>query len=176
MGNAGIVAFAFGTPCTILANKRIAEIAAKKSRELNAPVYTQLDVCIEAGIRTTYTQEDPGNPPPTLPIAQGAIRWANQQGVKELWIVAAKPHLWRALRDTRQAIREAKAQIGVHVCTEIEQYPEDSWFCPDSGQTITQSRKSWERRDRAIKLMPFFLYRMVSAASEKKSVARLVRR
>ena len=159
---AGVVAFAFGAPETIRSNRRIAEIALKKSRELNARVYTQLDIHVEPGIKVEYTEEEAGNPPPTLRIARGAVKWAKRHGLSELWVVAAKPHLWRTLRDIQQAIRENGAQIEVCACKEIEQYPEDSWFCPDSTQDRVRSREAWDKRERFLKLMPFSVYKRVA--------------
>jgi len=159
----GVVAFAFGVPETILSNRRIAEIASKKARELNGRVYTQLDIRVEEGIPVEYTEEEPGNPPPTLRIARGAVQWAKRHGLTELWVVAAKPHLWRALRDVQQAVREAGARIEVRVCKEIEQYLEDSWFCPDSAQDRVRSRKAWDKRENIVKLMPFFVYKCVAS-------------
>jgi hypothetical protein len=159
----GIVAFAFGVPDTILSNRRIAEIASKKARELNGRVYTQLDIRVEDDISVEYTDEKPGNPPPTLRIARGAVQWAKRHGLTELWVVAAKPHLWRALRDVQRAVREDGARIEVRVCKEVEQYPEDSWFCPDSTQDRVRSRKAWDKRERILKLMPFFLYKCVAS-------------
>jgi hypothetical protein len=160
---AGILPFAFGVPETILSNRRIAQITSQKARELEAPVYTQLDISIEAGIEVEFTEEQPGNPPPTLRFARGAVEWARRKNLTDLWIVAAKPHLWRCVRDLIRAIREVKAQIEIHVCEEIEQYPEDEWFCADSTQERTQSKKNWEGRERIIKLMPFFVYKFIAS-------------
>ncbi len=160
----GIVAFAFGAPDTIRSNQWIAQIASQKARELNAPVYTQNDVQVESGIEVKYTDEEPGNPPPTLRIARGAIQWAKQQGFRELWIAAAKPHLWRCKRDLVQAAREARVQITVRICCkEIELFFENEWFCPDSTQPRTRSRKNWQDRERVLKLMPFFLYKLIAS-------------
>lgn len=158
---AGIVAFAFGAPETIHSNQCIARIASWLARELNAPVYTQLDVRVEPGVEVKYTNE-PDNPPPTLRIARGAVQWAKQRGFRELWIVAAKPHLWRALRDIEQAVREAGGEIKVRVCREIERHPENLWFCPDSTQERVRSRGAWDKREKVIKLMPFFIYKRVA--------------
>jgi hypothetical protein len=155
---AGIVAFAFGVPDTIRSNQQIAHIASQKARELNAPIYTQLDVRVEQGIDVTYTDEEPGDPPPTLIIARGAVQWARERGFTALWVVAAKPHLWRALRDLEQAVHETGETITVCSCKEIEQYAEQSWFCPDSIQARVRSRQIWERREGLIKLMPFAVY------------------
>ncbi|MCI0557032.1 MAG: hypothetical protein MN733_00940 [Nitrososphaera sp.] len=164
MKTAGVVAFAFGVPDTIRSNRRIAEIASRKARELNGgSVYTQLDIRVEEGVQVEYTQEEPGNPPPTLCIARGAVQWAKRLGLTELWVVAAKPHLWRALRDVQQAVREDGARIEVRVCEEVEQYPEDSWFCPDSTQDRVRSREAWDKRENILKLMPFFVYKRVAS-------------
>lgn len=177
MKTAGIVAFAFGVPETLRSNRRIAKITLRKARELNAPVYTQLDVRIPLrsgslddhieymyGINVQYMINDElGNPPPTLRIARGAVQWAKRHGLTELWIVAAKPHLWRALRDVQQAVREDEARIEVRVCKEIEQYPEDSWFCPDSTHDRVRSREAWNERERILKLIPFFIYKRVAS-------------
>lgn len=159
MKTVGIIAFAFGVPNTISSNQRISQIASRKAREMNALVYTQLDVLIEHGIEVEYINEQPGNPPSTLQIARAAIQWAQQRKLNKLWIVAAKPHLWRALRDVKKAVREAKGTIEVYVCSEdIEQYSEDSWFCPDSTQRRVQSKKAWRKREMILRLLPFFLY------------------
>jgi len=155
----GIVPFAFGAPETILSNRRISQIASENAHELNGRIYTQLDIRIDEGIPVEYTEEEPGSPPPTLRIARGAVQWAMRNKLTDLWVVAAKPHLWRALRDVQQAVREAGARIEVRVCKEIEQYPEDSWFCPDSTQDRVRSREAWDKRENILKLMPFFVYK-----------------
>lgn len=162
MKKVGILAFAFGAPETILSNQRIASIASQKSRKLRAPVYTQLDIPINDAIEVEFTEEQPGNPPSTLRLARRAVKWARHKNIADLWIIAARPHLWRCVRDLTRVIREAKSQIRIHVCEEIERYPEDEWFCANSTQNRTQSRKSWERRERIIKLMPFFLYERIA--------------
>lgn len=159
----GVVAFAFGMPNTIQPNRRIAEIASKKAKELNGSVYTQLDIRVEEDILVEYIEEEPGNPPPTLRIARGAVQWAKRHGFTQLWVVAAKPHLWRALRDVQQVVREVGVRIEVYVCKEVEQYPEDSWFCPDSTQDRVRSRKAWDKRENIVKLMPFFVYKRIAS-------------
>ena len=95
----GILPFAFGVPETILSNRRIAQIASRKAHELGAPVYTQLDIHIEAGIEVEFTEEQPSKPPSTLRFARGAAQWARRKNLTDLWVVAAKPHLWRCVRD-----------------------------------------------------------------------------
>jgi len=159
----GIVAFAFGAPHTIRSNRRIAQIASQRAWELNGRVYTQPDIHVEESTLVEYIEEKPDNPSPTLRIARGCVQWAIRCRLTVLWVVAAKPHLWRALRDIRAAIREARVRIEVRVCQEIKQYPEESWFCPDSTQYRTQSREAWNRRERILKLMPFCVYKIVAS-------------
>ncbi len=160
-----MVAFAFGAPSTIRSNRWIARTAQEKAGELNAPVYTQLDIRVEEGIQVEYTEEEPGNPPPTLRIARGAAEWAKRRNLTSLVVVAAKPHLWRALRDVKEAVREAGAgaKIEVRACKEeIEQYPEGLWYCPDSTQERTRSETAWKRRERLLKAMPLFIYKRIA--------------
>ena len=163
MKTVGVVAFAFGAPKTIRSNRRIAKIAFKNARKFNGLVYTQLDICVDEGIPVEYTKEEPGNPPPTLRIARGAVQWAKRNRLTKLLVVAAEPHLWRALRDVRQAVREDGVRIEVRVCEEIEQYPKDSWFCLDSTQERVRSWKAWNKREIILQLMPFFFYKLVAS-------------
>jgi len=162
----GILAFAFGAPETILSNQRIASIASKKASELGVSVYSQLDIgriINNTDIEVEITKEKPGKPPSTLRLVQGAVEWARRKAITDIWIVAAKPHLWRCIRDLTYTIQEAKLEIKIHICEEIEQYPENEWFCSDSTQKRTQSRKNWERREWIIKLIPFFIYKLIAS-------------
>lgn len=166
LGFSGIVAYAFGVPATIRANLTIARIAANKAHELGgAWIYTQSDVQFKEGdcVTAFYMEEEPGNPPPTLRIARGAVRLAMRDRISKLYIVAAKPHMWRALRDTRMAVKEAGADIEVIPCEEVDQYPDHVWFCPDSTQDRTQTREAWEGRERILRIMPYFIYKRVAS-------------
>jgi len=159
----GIIAFAFGAPDNILSNRIISEIASNKARELNSHIYTQLDVRIEDSVPTERIRERFGEPPSTFRFAREAVNWADQERIEKLWVVAAEPHLWRALRDVREAVREAGALVKVLPCEEIGQYSEDSWFCQDSLQKRTRSRKAWDRRERILKRMPWLLYKFIAS-------------
>ncbi|MEK9154742.1 MAG: hypothetical protein AAB596_01580 [Patescibacteria group bacterium] len=164
MKKAAVVAFAFGTPDTILSNLRIARIALQKARKFSIPIYTQLDIRIkEPGIKVKYTDEEPGNPPPTLRIARGAAKWAKEQDLRELWIVAAKPHLKRCLRNLKYACREAGISPKVGICGRIDEYSEDEWYCPDSTQARVRSKKDWCLREWILNHMPMFIYKRVAS-------------
>lgn len=167
MGKAGIVPFAFGVPANIRPNVLIANIAARRARELDAPIYTQIDVSINTICQPVveveyFPQTKPKNPPPTLRIARGAVRWAKRRGISEFWVVAAKPHLWRCLRDLRYAVREAGLRIPVLLCREVHDYPEEGWFCKDSIQFRTQAKEAWEKRERILRRIPMWLYKLVA--------------
>ena len=158
-----IIAFAFGAPANIRSNERIAEIASQKASRLNALIYTQEDVPIKnkkfTVVRISQKREDL---PPTLRIARGAVLWAKEHGVKELWIVAAPPHLPRVLRDLKEALKESETKRKIKTCQEVAIYSEEEWFCKDSTQKRTQSLKNWERRERTITGLPFFIYKRIA--------------
>jgi hypothetical protein len=160
---AGIVAFGFGAPASIWSNKTIAEIAEHKAKREGASVYTQLDIQIaDRSIVVQYTEEKPGQPPPTLRICRGAVAWAKKHGITRLYIAAAKPHLWRCQRDLYRAVKEAKADIKVRFCEEISQFSENSWFCPGSTQERCQTQASWRKRERILGKLPFWLYKIIA--------------
>ncbi len=164
MKKAGIVAFAFGTPHTTGSNQGIAHIASQNSKKLGAAIYTQLDVRIGPEIKDVeYVENDRfGNPPPTLRVARGAVLWAKKREFTDLWIVAARPHLWQVVRDIKRAMRELEMKIIFHICEEVWRYLEDEWFCPDSTQAHTRSQKKWRVREFILRIMPFFIYKRVA--------------
>jgi len=165
-GKSGIVAFAFGIPWDIDSNWQIAQIALKKAIEFNAPIFTQDDIAIEnRAIDVTHTFNDvsTGNPPSTLQISRRAVMWAKEYKINKLWIAAAKPHLWRCLRDLKQAVLEAGIKMEVYACDErINSYPEDSWFCINSEQKHTRSKEEWDKREGVLRRIPFFLYKWIT--------------
>ncbi len=163
MEKAGIVAFAFGMPSTISSNQHILEIASRVALSKNVPVYTQPDVGIFSPlVDVTYIQERPNKPSPTLRIARMAVQWAIERQMHLLWIVAAKPHLWRAERDMREAVREARADIAIGWCEDIDKFPERVWFCPESMQKRVRSRREWDKRENLLMRMPFFIYKRIA--------------
>jgi hypothetical protein len=163
MKKSGVLAQAFGVPSSILSNCLIAETASKKARSLKCPVFTQADIRVDEGIGVTYCTEEPGSPPPTLRICRESVRWAQKNGVEEIWIACARPHLWRVMRDLKYAIREVKVEIKVRVCDEVYHHLEEKWFCPDSTQKRTRSRSEWMKRERILMLIPMFIYKRVAA-------------
>lgn len=159
----GIVAFAFGIPSSIEPNRRLAKLAAEKARSLNARVYTQQDVMpLPVGIEVELTEENYPKRVPTLRIARGSVRWAKQQGISELWVCAAKPHIARATRDLKFAVCEANASISVKVCEGICRDASYHWFCAHSGQLDTRFAPLWYIRDGILRHMPMRLYSFIA--------------
>ncbi len=163
MEKSGIVAFAFGAPYNISSNDLLSKIASCKARAIKAPIYTQLDIRINFEVKVEYTDEIKGKPPPTFRMARGAVQWAKSQGITELWVCAAEPHLWRCLRDLKYAVREAGLRIEIRIYKTIEWYSEKCWFCPDSTQARTRSRGNWQLREKILRRLPMFLYKFIAS-------------
>lgn len=170
MKKSGVVAIAFGIPWSIRSNCQIAEISFSKAESIQAEgmpveVYTQRVVVIPVGVPVVYITEQLGDPiPSTLKMAREGVAWAHREGIAELWVAAAKPHLWRARRDLRRAVEEQGVSIEILECEEIEKYPARSWFCSDSGQMWTKSAWAWYPRELFLRILPFSVYRRVVAS------------
>jgi len=95
-------------------------------------------------------------------LARGVVQLSVQNGYNEIWIVAAKPHLWRCIRDLNEAIREYNTNIKIKICEEIYKYSANEWFCKDSKQTRTRSQFNWWIREVIIKLIPFSIYKKIA--------------
>ncbi|MCX6740987.1 MAG: hypothetical protein NTY61_01145, partial [Candidatus Parcubacteria bacterium] len=161
--NSGTVTFAFGAPASIYSNVLLSQITERLATNIGAPVFTQLDIQLRPDVDVQRVEEVTGHPPPTLRIARQAIRWARERDIKRLYVVAARPHLWRALRDARQAVCETGENIEIRAYGEPGEYSENSWFCPESTQSRTQSRKSWNERERLLKILPFWIYKRIAS-------------
>ncbi len=162
IGLKGVVAFAFGTPYTTQANREIRNIAARCS----APIFTQQDIQFPDiwNMDVTYCVEKSGEPPPTLRIAREAVQWAVRLGIDEVTVVAARPHLWRAMRDMKMALKESGATyILVTKSSEVGQHPDDSWYSADSTQERARSARAFLPREYTLRLMPSWLYKMVAS-------------
>ncbi len=160
MSNAGVVAFAFGSPADIPPNRRLARIALKASREFGGPIFTQRDIRFLPGeVDVEYVPEELGHPPPTLRLARAAVDWVIRRRIAELFVVAALPHLDRCLRDLRFAVDERVEGVAVFpVDPRALGEEEGSWFCPESVQRRTRSPETWRRRENVLWRMPLSLY------------------
>ena len=162
MGKIGIIVFAFGAASHIKSNTILSEIAVKKSKELNAPIFTQRDIVISEEMNNVEYVEEKDKPPSTLKLAQAAVAWAIKNGIEEIIVVAAKPHLSRVLRDMRMAAKEYGARLGIEVAEEIFLYSSNDWFCPESIQLWTRNNVYWNIRENVLLYIPFPIYKIIS--------------
>jgi uncharacterized SAM-binding protein YcdF (DUF218 family) len=157
----GVIVLAFGAPSDIRSNLILAEIAVKKAKELKAAIFTQRDIVISEEMNVEYIKEK-DKPPSTWQIAQAAVAWASKNGVEEIIVVAAPPHIPRVLRDMRMAMKEYGARIEVKVAEEIYSYSDTDWFCPESIQLWTKSKVYWKIREKFLLNIPFPIYKIIS--------------
>jgi hypothetical protein len=165
----GVIVYAFGTPYSNTSNQWLVSEVRKIYMHFNSILmYTQNDIqFIGEGFQNlrdgiTYFPQGAGEAaPPTLRIARGAAQWARGR-VKKIIVVAAKPHLPRALRDTQNAFKEAVVNIPIEPWSDIAYTSYNTWFDPNGTQIRAASRKHWEGRERILRLMPYPLYRIVA--------------
>lgn len=163
--NVGVIAFAFGTPQSLRSNVRLARWAtrfADRSTNGNSfPIFTQHDILIDEDVYdVTYVHgEFRGKAPSTLRIAREAVEWAQERGIDSLWVIAAKPHLDRALRDLQWAARDAGMALSLQVPKSLWQTESRRWFDRTSEQEHTRSFDKWDMHEWLLQLLPPWLYK-----------------
>ena len=150
-------------------NATLRRITGNASTDLNARVFTQPDIgnLIEyVASPVIMVAEPPGKPAPTLRICRAATQWAKQNGITDIHLVAAAPHLVRARHDLVLAIRDAGGGLQMHICSEKELggYHSDWWFAEPNTQRYTNSPWRWYPRECILRiLMRLGLYRFVAS-------------
>lgn len=165
----GVVVYPFGTPASNTSNRWLVSEVEKIYMDFNSIlVYTQRDIqfigprFLNLQNHTTYfPQGGIEESPPTLRIARGAAQWARGR-VKKIIVVAAKPHLPRALRDTQHAFKEASVNIRIEPWSNIAYTLYDSWFNPNGTPLRTASRSHWKKRERILRFLPYPIYREIA--------------
>jgi len=151
----GIVAFAFGPPDSIEPNQTLSIITTKKARELNARVYAQKDIKITAkGVKVDYVKQNNKKALSTLQVAEKTVEWIKKNNITNLYVMAAKPHLWRCKRDIGEILEREKINITIHTCFEL--IFKENWFYD------IRDEKEWIKREKIIKKMPFWLYSLLN--------------
>jgi hypothetical protein len=155
-----VVALGFGAPASLDANKNIAWSAYNKARELgDVLVFTQLGPSIHLlCLHTLMPGERVGHYPSTMQVATAAVAWAQEHSITKLWIAAAKPHMWRALRDFKLAVTNARADIEIIECPQAKVFHSVDWFNPKSEEWWARSRLQWLMREIPLCLIPTPLY------------------
>jgi len=168
--NLGIVVFSFGQPGNIRSNVYLAKAAVAEARwimtmseRITTEIFTQKDILIkDKDVMVEYIEQN-DSPPPTLRIARAAVRWAKREGFRHLWVIAAKPHMWRCMRDVNYAVKEADVGESLAIHPVNPSISADEWFCPESTQKRTRSREAWEKRERILRHMPMCLYKLIAS-------------
>lgn len=166
-----IIVQAFGVPHSIWANELLAQIALRKISELGDSeiyIYTQLDIQfrdkdIEGVKKVERINERPGKPPSTFRIVRGAVDYAIKNKIGEIYLVCAgRLHGWRCGRDLVEVVKEMNCSADIHFCQESLIYPKSSWVSADSTQVRTQSLLKWYSWEIPLRIMPFWMYKIIA--------------
>ena len=118
-----VVTFPFGDPGTNKSNSMIAIIGSDYAQDEGCPIYVSIDVCADEHLELVWVGIEKGESPSTLGIARGAVEWAVEHWIAELWVVTAEPLLETATRNLEEEIRKAGADIVVCVCPKVSEIP-----------------------------------------------------
>ncbi len=159
MAKTGIVAFAFGLPPQIKANRMIALIVEQKAMELKIPIYTERNIPLqETEIQVAYIRHKPGVAVETLRLAREAVLWAGRNQLTKLLVVAAKPHVKRSMRDLTHIIQKEGISLELEEVQEIDSYSYNEWFSPESVLPHARLPWLWRLREVFFKWLPMPLY------------------
>lgn len=123
-----VVAFPFGDPGTSKSNRMIANIGSDYARGKGCPIYVPIDVWADKHLWLIWADMEKGESPSILEIAQGAVKWALENRIEELWVVTTKSLIKTATENLEVEIRKAGCDITVYVCPEVLKIPENDWI------------------------------------------------
>ena len=155
-----VVALAFGIPASLHSNKCVALSASEQAKKLGGvPIFTQLGMKMHYDLPAIQVPgEYPGHWANTMQMAHAAVRWAKENGVTELWVAAATPHMWRSLRDFRYAVAAVGALITIRECPQAKHFTNNDWFRLESEQLHTRSKWHWLLWELPLRCIPMSLY------------------
>lgn len=167
-----IVVFGFGRP-DICSNKLLKMVTIKRIKRMELEgkevlVVTQRDINLdklvaEARVEVVYVDEK-GKAPSTYKIVKKAVEILKKNGLSELLIVAARPHIKRILRDFRKVLEKERIKIPMRVAEEVFLAPEEVWFSQRSSQIHTRVKWIWKIREFILMKLPFWLYKKLSGS------------
>lgn len=161
--SAGIVVFAFGLKGNV-SNRRLQSITMDLLHaDQAAPVFTQVEIEFPDEVDVSHASGSLDDPPPTLREAREAVVWARERGLTKLWVVAAKPHLPRCLRDLARATEESGVGFELLVPGVILKSQKAEWFCLGAVETRTKTKGGWLVREWLLMALPFWMYRCVAS-------------
>jgi len=153
MKGVGIIAFPFGE----IGEKVIGRITEEIAKKLDIPVFAHEHVHLDLDIKkVTRFYEDLDNPSTTLRMVRAALRWAKENEITSLWLVAGRPHIYRCKRDLELEARDVGLGIKIFMCEEIEKYRTRMWF-----QSVF-FEAWWLIREQILLKLPWSLYKKVA--------------
>ena len=127
----------FGAPAALPANRAIAEAALRESRQRKIPIFfAPRDIFDFAGYTNGLSRDFSGYIS-TVKQVRALIEAAKDQAWQRVLIVAAPPHIWRALRDVRAA------GLSAGVAQSLRSYPRRFWYSAESTHRQTTSWFRW---------------------------------
>lgn len=160
--------FAFATPASAFVNQvlrhRVVDIYNEQAGEVNIFTHCDLGDLLPpiVRMRMQMTREEEGKPSTTLRMAREAVAFARKYRMTEIRVVAAKPHMWRCLRDIAKAMEEAKINLPI-IREDFERMSWFAWFHKSSTQPRTRSPWAWLQRDVLLWLMPWKMYKRIAS-------------
>lgn len=170
MGKIGIVAFAFGVPSSIIANRTIGDIASIHAENYNFPIYTEPLIPIKNGLNVQFFDGGFNKPVSLFDLACAAADWAIYLGLEQIIIVTARPAVRRSKRDLKWALKKKGAsRISIKVSPGISAYPLKFWFGCDCALARARYPLVWYLREMILVPMPMFLYKWAASYSNPLS-------
>jgi len=153
----GIITFAFGRPSSLPSNVLLSQYTQMYAKQHSAPTFTQYDIKIQTGEVTTTA----GAVPTTRIIAKRAAKWVRKNNFETIYIVAARPHLRRCIRDIKKECRSINVSPKIIVIPEIYRTPNTTWFHKQSIQWHTRNAFLWWLRETCLLSLPYTLYKRI---------------
>jgi hypothetical protein len=127
----------FGAPANLPANLAIAATALRESRRLKLPIFFAPAEIFDFGDYSHQFSTDFTGYISTVKQVRALAEAAAVRGWRRVLIVAAPPHLWRALRDVRAQGLSAGAD------NSIRAYPKNLWYSKNSTHRQTTAWWRW---------------------------------
>jgi hypothetical protein len=127
----------FGAPAGLPANLAIADAALRESRTRNLPIFFAPKEIFDFSDYPDQFSSDFAGYISTVKQVQALADTAADHGWKRVLIIAAPPHIWRALRDVRARGFSAGADGSLRV------YPPRFWYAKESMHRQTTSWFRW---------------------------------
>lgn len=127
----------FGLPATLPANRAIAAVALQAAKRYDLPIFCAPSGIFDLGDYQNLIERDFPGYVSTVKQVGALVAMAQQRQWKRVLLVAAPPHIWRALRDVRAA------GLSVDAAPSLYEHPRSVWYSRDSEHRQTTSWFRW---------------------------------